>query len=369
VSLLGLGRFAESATQAAEAVRIADEDRSHGNLSGVGALVVQVTAACYLGDWDETERLVRGLATRPQDTEAVVTGAAMRLRLHHCRGEDVAARELASTECREIFASYAGADAIPDLQAALVEVAVLDDDLDLAWTTVQSAWERADKVINEVSELCACTARVIGALRRRGTPPAPDAESDLRAQAAALIRSPMGDRWFALIDAELSGPDGDGSDVGTWQRAADAVALGGVRAHLVPYARYRLAEAQLDAGERDAAAESLAAARASAEDVGVALVTRSCDELAARAGFPSGGPPDGSMPELTERESQVLHLVGQGLTNREIGEQLFISAKTASVHVSAILRKLGVTSRTEAAVLAAHLGGASEAEPDRNATT
>ena len=93
------------------------------------------------------------------------------------------------------------------------------------------------------------------------------------------------------------------------------------------------------------------------------------EELAARAGFPSGGPPDGSMPELTERESQVLHLVGQGLTNREIGEQLFISAKTASVHVSAILRKLGVTSRTEAAVLAAHLGGASEAEPDRNATT
>jgi len=61
------------------------------------------------------------------------------------------------------------------------------------------------------------------------------------------------------------------------------------------------------------------------------------------------------MPSLTEREEQVLRLVGEGLSNREIGERLFISPKTASVHVSAILRKLEVTSRTEAAVAAERL--------------
>lgn len=54
--------------------------------------------------------------------------------------------------------------------------------------------------------------------------------------------------------------------------------------------------------------------------------------------------------ELTAREQQVLDLIAEGLSNRQIGERLFISGKTASVHVSAILRKLGVSSRTEAAV-------------------
>ena len=59
--------------------------------------------------------------------------------------------------------------------------------------------------------------------------------------------------------------------------------------------------------------------------------------------------------ELTARERQVLELIAQGLSNRQIGERLFISGKTASVHVSAILRKLGASTRTEAAFLAREL--------------
>ena len=58
---------------------------------------------------------------------------------------------------------------------------------------------------------------------------------------------------------------------------------------------------------------------------------------------------------VTARERQVLELIAQGLSNRQIGERLFISAKTASVHVSAILRKLGASSRTEAAFLGRQL--------------
>jgi DNA-binding NarL/FixJ family response regulator len=53
--------------------------------------------------------------------------------------------------------------------------------------------------------------------------------------------------------------------------------------------------------------------------------------------------------ELTARERQVLELIAEGLSNRQIGERLFISGKTASVHVSAILRKLGASTRAEAA--------------------
>jgi DNA-binding CsgD family transcriptional regulator len=59
---------------------------------------------------------------------------------------------------------------------------------------------------------------------------------------------------------------------------------------------------------------------------------------------------------LTPREREVLALVADGRTNRQIAEALFISAKTASVHVSNILAKLGVGSRVEAAAVAHRLG-------------
>ena len=59
---------------------------------------------------------------------------------------------------------------------------------------------------------------------------------------------------------------------------------------------------------------------------------------------------------LTPRERQVLELVAGGATNREIGAQLFMAEKTASVHVSRILAKLDVRSRTEAAAVAHRFG-------------
>ena len=59
---------------------------------------------------------------------------------------------------------------------------------------------------------------------------------------------------------------------------------------------------------------------------------------------------------LTPRELEVLLLVAAGRTNREIGAELFMSEKTASVHVSRILAKLGVGGRVEAAAVAHRLG-------------
>jgi DNA-binding NarL/FixJ family response regulator len=61
---------------------------------------------------------------------------------------------------------------------------------------------------------------------------------------------------------------------------------------------------------------------------------------------------------LTAREQEVLHLLAQGLTNREIGARLFLSAKTVEHHVGAVLRKLGVKTRTEAATAMARDRGA-----------
>ena len=66
---------------------------------------------------------------------------------------------------------------------------------------------------------------------------------------------------------------------------------------------------------------------------------------------------------LTPRELEVLLLVAEGRTNKMIGETLFMSEKTASVHVSRILAKLGVGGRVEAAAVAHRLGLAAEAIP------
>ena len=59
---------------------------------------------------------------------------------------------------------------------------------------------------------------------------------------------------------------------------------------------------------------------------------------------------------LTEREAEVLALLGEGRTNRQIGQELFITEKTASVHVSRILMKLSVHNRAEAAAAAHRVG-------------
>lgn len=67
------------------------------------------------------------------------------------------------------------------------------------------------------------------------------------------------------------------------------------------------------------------------------------------------GPKDVGL--LSEREQEVLHLLAQGLTNREIGTRLFLSAKTVEHHVGAVLRKLGVKTRTEAAAALSRVSG------------
>jgi len=62
--------------------------------------------------------------------------------------------------------------------------------------------------------------------------------------------------------------------------------------------------------------------------------------------------PADPLGELTEREQQILALVGQGLTNREIGDRLYLAEKTIKHYMTSVLQKLHVRSRVEAALLA-----------------
>ena len=86
-----------------------------------------------------------------------------------------------------------------------------------------------------------------------------------------------------------------------------------------------------------------------------------------RSRVPRLAPPAGSSADttatLTKREKQVLALLAEGRTNREIAEALFISEVTAKVHVRNVLRKLGVRNRTEAALKAARVSGDAPLDP------
>ncbi|MEV8474034.1 response regulator transcription factor [Streptomyces sp. NPDC051173] len=78
-------------------------------------------------------------------------------------------------------------------------------------------------------------------------------------------------------------------------------------------------------------------------------------------------PEDARLADLSPREHEILTLIGDGLTNRQIGRQLFLSEKTVKNHISRLLAKLGVERRIQAAVLAtqaARAGGAAEQHKD-----
>jgi DNA-binding NarL/FixJ family response regulator len=76
--------------------------------------------------------------------------------------------------------------------------------------------------------------------------------------------------------------------------------------------------------------------------------------------------PDPVAASLTDREREILALIADGYTNRQIGEQLFLAEKTIKNYVTSVLSKMGMTRRTEAAVYAArHLPPGDDAAPSR----
>jgi DNA-binding CsgD family transcriptional regulator len=161
--------------------------------------------------------------------------------------------------------------------------------------------------------------------------------------------------------AESTRVDGR-SDPAAWRAVAEAWDAF-ERPYFAASARWREAEAALAAGDRGAAADALKRALAGAERLGARPLGDAVEALARRARISLNAPPDG-VPEpavdedpfgLTPREREVLALVADGRTNRQIAERLFISESTAGVHVSNIIGKLGVATRGEAAAIAFRL--------------
>ena len=151
-----------------------------------------------------------------------------------------------------------------------------------------------------------------------------------------------------------------------WRAAADRWRVR-ENPYLVAYCRWREAEALLGDGDRAGAGIAAREAHAIAEGLGATPLRESIEALAARSRLdlaeagaadpaPAAVEPDGNPFGLTRRERDVLPLLVRGRTNRQIADELFISENTAGVHVSNILGKMGASTRTEAAGIAARLG-------------
>ena len=163
--------------------------------------------------------------------------------------------------------------------------------------------------------------------------------------------------WVAQARAEylrLGGSD-SGSLTAEWTGVRDRWRSLG-QPYAEAYASLRLAEAVLAAGNRRAATRELAAAAALAEQLGAAPLATLVADVAHRAGIGKVRAP--TLDGLTSREREILARVVAGESNRDIATALFISPKTVSVHVSALLRKFGVSGRGDlsAAMHASELG-------------
>ncbi|MEG8275077.1 helix-turn-helix transcriptional regulator [Streptomyces sp. AHA2] len=165
----------------------------------------------------------------------------------------------------------------------------------------------------------------------------------------AAPQGPEGQAWLARAEAEwlraASGPD-----PAAWSRAVAAFGYGDVYERT--RCRLRHAEALVAAGRREEAVAQAREVRQSADRLGAVPLREQVDALV-RRGRLSHAPEAGDRAgALTAREQDVLRLLARGRSNRQIGEELFISGKTASVHVSNILAKLGASSRGEAVAVA-----------------
>jgi DNA-binding CsgD family transcriptional regulator len=371
------GRLDEAAALTLEGARLAD---------GVGvrssALFLQ-GEACWrltrLGRFDEAQAIAeRALAAAPKGMSgAMVHDGAGQLALRRGR---LAAADEHFERSREQLSGTRDSMWLGNQTAGRIEAALWRSDPERAWQIAANTLDllAGREYLHSTARMyagairaaveCALRAQALGDERR-----AVEAQGDARATMERFRGLLAPERWHhgeagpepvafeAQSVAELSRADGQ-PDPDPWAAAAERFAALGMPFE-VAYARWRQAEALIGAGDRAGAAKALREAADIATSLPLPLLAAEVDGLARRARVPLDSAPQATPQSpavdrlgLTEREHTVLALVAEGHTNREIGATLFISEKTASVHVSRILAKLGVRSRVEAATAAHRLG-------------
>ena len=224
------------------------------------------------------------------------------------------------------------------------------------------AWAAAD--LAEAARTARDDATVATAIERVATLQAEFERATRAGRTAGPGRSPEADR--ANLAAEATRVEGT-PDAGAWRTAA-RLWTEHDRPYYAALARWREAEACLAMGDRPEAGEALRAAHLGASRLGARPLLESVTALARRArislevddAVETPTPAEIDRYGLTPRELEVLELLAEGRTNRQIAEALFISESTAGVHVSNILGKLGATNRVEAAAIAYRMGATAD---------
>ncbi|NDU74880.1 AAA family ATPase [Actinomadura sp. DSM 109109] len=350
--LEGAGRHEEAAAVAGHGAELA---RQYGvaRTQGTFLSINQAEPLVSLGRWDEALTVMNhALEQDPAITTrtsllvlsgwvALVRGDTATARARLARSREIMKLKLKWMKTQDVFstlwleASIAFAEGRPDAALAALDL-VLDhtgmpDDARYAWPAL---------IVG--AEACGELGATAGDSLRR-----------LEERAAGLRSSgPLQHAHCLTFAGELARARGV-LDRAAWEEAAAAW-----EALANPYYRARalcrVAEAALAAGDHEAAAAALHTAGVLAGGLGARPLAERAADLLRRTRSPRRG--DASAPlGLTPREFEVLRLVAEGRSNRDIAEELFISAKTASVHVSNILGKLGVASRGEAAATAHRL--------------
>ncbi|HJZ35733.1 MAG TPA: AAA family ATPase [Solirubrobacterales bacterium] len=377
------GRSEEAAAIAAQGSR----EVTPGDRSALWIACARSAIAFDLGKWDEADEVLppRNAARSGQTlTNLVLQRASLQLG----RGDTVAARKTIE-HARELFRDSVEPQYISPAGVLVVELELREGHIEAARDAAAKAIDQLEFCSDDAARMAMISAAATlveteAVERARDLGDAAELEAslaraELMAARTAAAAEEIGRKLECAyrLDAE--------ADLARARRDADAPARAGAaaaawdelrRPYLAARARRREAEAFAAAGNREAAAVAAARALAVAEELGSEWLAREIAGFATRARLPQVNPvaasgngagtdraPDSAHAAakdddpfgLTPRERQVLALLAEGATNREIAAQLFMAEKTASVHVSRILAKLGVRSRTEAAAVAYRL--------------
>lgn len=369
VALIDAGQYQSAVDSALDAIAEAQLTGLHGFDCYFDSLAAE--ALTRLGRWTEAEVL---LARQP------VAGTFPAGLLRFARSRALLAARLGDNE--RALEHLAAADALPAdgwhqlvrcATASEVHLALGNWDqaaevTDRGWTasaTTSPLWAARFAMLSVAAEVeLALDARARGD-RPDVTETATSLEQKITAARSSVATGPGGvqiDSAAHLSQAAAcltrlreSDPDAWADAATRWEILADRWALAA--------ALLREAEAAALAGAADSAASTMRRAHSIAIELGAEPLLGELEALSRRTRISLDAPTRVMLDEtsaerlgLTTRETEVLSLVAAGRTNRQIGDELFVSVKTASVHVSNILRKLGVNSRVDAAAVAQRLG-------------
>jgi DNA-binding CsgD family transcriptional regulator/tetratricopeptide (TPR) repeat protein len=360
-----------------------DYSHSHGMTAvyGIGALTYGAWAAYRCGRWAESARLLDHARLHPADGKDEVEILLFAAFLQVGRGDFELARS-GLEHARILLEGAIDTQDIAPHTEARAELALWTGDPATALRVVAAGMDRVEPPIganiSRIGPLYALGVRAAAdrlVAGRVGSEPEPPEAIRREGQRYLALMSEgharIVSRWPA--HASLSLPyvrlcEAEGTRLGgkvdpdAWNVAVDALAGLGLR-YPSAYARWRQGQAILALRRGKAAARApLRDAAEIALELGAEPLHAAISQVAERAGLEISAPsatevePSARRYGLTRREMEVLRLLVDGRTNRQIAGELFISEKTAGTHVSSILGKLDVAGRTEAASLAHRVG-------------